>query len=170
MCFWKGQVTWVCHISPHRASMEITSNERWSQQTHTALISVWALTSGQLLSRLKWWLQLTEILSDTNIQHSKTQDSFPPLFGILSLPIKYILFIMSIDLIMLESTTHHLVQYVSKQQCLKKKMELPYPLALQIVKQANKNFGYQRWFKCTEFHSTVVHCFSILQLPVHKKQ
>lgn len=44
---------------------------------------------------------------------------------------------MSIDLIMSKSTTHPLVQYVSKQQCLKK-MELPYPLALQIVKQANK--------------------------------
>lgn len=33
--------------------------------------------------------------------------------------------------------TRPLVRFVSKQQCLKK-MELPYPLALQIVKWANK--------------------------------
>lgn len=36
------------------------------------------------------------------------------------------------------------VHYV-KQQCLK--MELPYPLALQIVQQAYNLFGYQTWFQ-----------------------
>lgn len=49
---------------------------------------------------------------------------------------------MYVDLTLSKSMAQPLVQYVSKQQCLKK-MELPYPLALQIVKQTNNIFGDQ---------------------------
>lgn len=49
------------------------------------------------------------------------------------------------------------------------KMELPYPLALQIVKQANKILDIRDDLN-VQFQSTVVHCFSIPQLLVHQKQ
>lgn len=49
------------------------------------------------------------------------------------------------------------------------KMELPYPLALQIVKQANKILDIRDDLN-VQFQSTVVHCFFIPQLLVNKKQ
>lgn len=51
------------------------------------------------------------------------------------------------------------------------KMELPYPLALQIVgkKTANEILDIRDDLN-VQFRSTVVHCFSIPQLLVHKKQ
>lgn len=96
-----------------------------------------------------------------NIQHSKIQDTFSPLI------LAYKMYSVHHDLIMSKSMTHPLVQYVSKQQCLK--MELPYPLALQIVKQA-KTFWISEMILNVQFQSTVVHCYSIPQLLVHKKQ
>lgn len=55
------------HFSPQG---QYGNYQQWEMVTappHSpALISVWALTSGQRLSRLKWWLQLPETLSDTN--------------------------------------------------------------------------------------------------------
>lgn len=49
------------------------------------------------------------------------------------------------------------------------KMELPYPLALQIVKRANKILDISDDLNL-QFQTTAVHCFTILQLPIHKKQ
>lgn len=49
------------------------------------------------------------------------------------------------------------------------KMELPYPLALQIVTHANNNLDIRDHLN-VHFQSALVHCFSVLQLLVHKKQ
>lgn len=49
------------------------------------------------------------------------------------------------------------------------KMELPYPLALQIVKHANKILDTRDDLN-VHFQSTLVHCCSILHLLVHQKQ
>lgn len=133
----------------------------------SALISVWALTSGQLLSNLSGCS-----FSDVIIQQQKHTSSSLPL---RSQPRLQNVFCLSCPLtsnvnplIMSKSMTHPLVQYVSKQQCLK--MELPYPLALQIVKTDLRNFLDIGDGSTVQLYSAVVHCFSILQLPVHTKQ
>lgn len=51
------------------------------------------------------------------------------------LPIKCSVFTMHIDLVTLQPTAHPLVQYISSNAL---KVELPYPLALQIVKRVTK--------------------------------
>lgn len=44
------------------------------------------------------------------------------------------------------------------------KIELPYPLALQIVKRANKILDISNDLN-VQFQTTVVHCFAIIQAP-----
>lgn len=109
----------------------------------SALISVWALTSAQTAKQT-----LNDGCSSLRSSQTRTyntqniQDTVSPPLSLWA-PIKCILFLVYIDSIMSKSMTHPLVQYVSKQQCLKK-MELPYPFSIaDCEKRANKNFGYQ---------------------------
>lgn len=131
LCVFLGRsVTWICRISLHRASMEITSNERWSQ--HSPQLCSDLFQSSDL------WSTAKQTFNDgfSSLRFSRTQTHntqkykihFPPLFGLLSLPIKC-MFIMYVDMTVSKCTTHPLVQYVSKQQCLKNGTALSFSIA-----------------------------------------
>lgn len=82
------------------------------------------------------------------------------LFRLLNMPVKCILFIMSMDSIMSKSMNCPLVQYVSKQQCLKNGTALSFSIAdcetkLTKILDIRDDLNVQ-------FQSTVVHCFSII--------
>lgn len=123
LCFLRGSITWFCQTLFHRPSMEITSNERWSQ--HPPLL-FWSLSGlwpfGQLQNIL-----FNDGFSSAPLrypQKPRKQDTFSiflRLFTVACLTLSR--FLLHIGTIMLQYTTHPSMS--PKSNALK--MEPPYP-------------------------------------------
>lgn len=98
--FLRRSVTQACRIFLHRANMEITSNERWSQQP-TQLCSdlclsfdLWSAKQTLMMAAAHWISLRHEHTALKKIQ----ENLLPSLWALYLLPLKCVLFIVYIDI------------------------------------------------------------------------